>query len=236
MAGHSHWAQIKRKKSVLDVKKSQLISKLINSIIIAAREGNNPETNPKLRNAIERAKEFKVPLENIERAISKAEEKDSNLEEVIYEVYFDEGISLLIKAITDNKNRTLGEIKHVLNKYNSKLAEPGSVIWNFSEKGVIEIKIEDKEKIFNILEFVEDFNEKNFSLVLITSLKNFNLLKDKLKEENVDIISSSIEFLPLNPIENISEETKNKLKALIEELLDLEDVEEVYTNLKTLDF
>lgn len=236
MAGHSHWAQIKRKKSVLDVKKSQLISKLINSIIIAAREGNNPETNPKLRNAIERAKEFKVPLENIERAISKAEEKDSNLEEVIYEVYFDEGISLLIKAITDNKNRTLGEIKHVLNKYNSKLAEPGSVIWNFSEKGVIEIKIEDKEKIFNILEFVEDFNEKKSSLVLITSLKNFNLLKDKLKEENVEIISSSIEFLPLNPIENISEETKNKLKALIEELLDLEDVEEVYTNLKTLDF
>ncbi len=236
MAGHSHWAQIKRKKSVLDVKKSQLISKLINSIIIAAREGNNPETNPKLRNAIERAKEFKVPLENIERAISKAEEKDSNLEEAIYEVYFDEGISLLIKAITDNKNRTLGEIKHVLNKYNSKLAEPGSVIWNFSEKGVIEIKIEDKEKIFNILEFVEDFNEKKSSLVLITSLKNFNLLKDKLKEENVEIIGSSIEFLPLNPIENISEDTKNKLKALIEELLDLEDVEEVYTNLKTLDF
>lgn len=236
MAGHSHWAQIKRKKLILDVKKSQIMSKLIKAITVAAREGNNPESNPKLRNAIERAKEFKVPLENIERAISKAEEKESNLEETIYEVYFGEGIFLLVKTITDNKNRTLSEIRQLLNKYEAKLAEPRSVIWNFVEKGVIEIKIEDKDKIFSILELIEDFNEKNSSLMLITSLKNFNLLKDKLQELKIEILDASIDFLPLNPLENISEEIKNRLKSLIENLLELDDVEEVYTNLKSLDF
>lgn len=232
MAGHSHWAQIKRKKAVLDAKRSQLMSKLINAIIIAARDGNNPDTNPRLRNAIEKAREFKVPLENIEKAISRAEDKESNLEEIIYEVYFVEGVSLLIKAITDNKNRTLGEIKHLLNKYGAKLAEPGSVIWNFTEKGLIEIKGEYRDKILGFLDLIEDFEEKDSSLVLITDLKNLNLLEDKLKESNIEIIDHSIDFLPLSPLENITEENKSKLKVLIDDLLELEDVEDVYTNLK----
>jgi len=236
MAGHSHWAQIKRKKAVMDAKRSQLISKLINAIIIAAREGTNPETNPKLRNAIERAKEFKVPMENIERAISKSEEKDLNLEEVIYEAYFKEGVSLLIRAITDNKNRTLGEIKHLFNKHEVKMAEPGSVIWGFEEKGVIEIKKEDWSKIENLLDLIENFEEKEDRIMLITSVKTLNDLRNKLSELGIEILDARIEFLPLNPIENLSEETKNKLKDFIDDVLELDDVEEVYSNVKNLDF
>lgn len=235
MAGHSHWAQIKRKKAVLDVKKSQLISKLINAITVAAREGNNPETNPKLRNAIERAKEFKVPLENIERAIKKAEDKNLNLEEVWYEAYFEE-VSLLIKAITDNKNRTLGEIKHVLNKFNAKLATPGSVKWNFEEKGVVEIAKTNEDKIIGFFDLISDLQEKNENMMLITSVKNLNELKNKLLEAKIEILDSYIEFFPLNPIEIKDKAKLEQITNLINELLELEDVDEVFTNVKNLDF
>jgi len=235
MAGHSHWAQIKRKKAVLDVKRSQLISKLINAITVAAREGNNPETNPKLRNAIDRAKEFKVPLENIERAIKKAEDKNLNLEEVWYEAYFEE-VSLLIKSITDNRNRTLSEIKHVLNKFNAKLATPGSVKWNFEEKGVVEIAKTAEDKIINFLDLIDDIKEKNEDLMLICSVKNLNELKNKLIEAKIEILDSYIEFFPLNPIEIKDKNKLEQLQNLINELLELEDVDEVFTNVKNLDF
>jgi len=236
MAGHSHWAQIKRKKAVVDAKKSQIIGKLINAIIVAAREGNNPETNPKLRNAIERAKEFKVPLENIERAIKKAEDKSLNLEEVWYEAYF-ENISLLIKAITDNKNRTLGNIKAILNKKGGKLANPGAVRWSFEERGVVEIYKKNENDVLEFLDIIEDIREKdNETIMLITSVKNLNELKNRILNKGIEIFDSYIEFFPLNPIEIKDEETKKKLENLINELLDLEDVDEVFTSAKNLDF
>jgi YebC/PmpR family DNA-binding regulatory protein len=236
MAGHSHWAQIKRKKALLDAKKSQLIGKIINAITVAAREGNNPETNPKLRNAIERAKEFKVPLENIERAIKKAEDKSLNLEEVWYEAYF-ENISLLIKAITDNKNRTLGNIKAILNKRGGKLANPGSVRWSFEEKGVVEIYKKNENDVLEFLDIIEDIREKDSeTLRLITSVKNLNELKNRILNKGIEIFDSYIEFFPINPVEIKDEETKEKLKNLINELLDLDDVDEVFTSAKNLDF
>jgi YebC/PmpR family DNA-binding regulatory protein len=236
MAGHSHWAQIKRKKALLDAKKSQLIGKIINAITVAAREGNNPETNPKLRNAIERAKEFKVPLENIERAIKKAEDKSLNLEEVWYEAYF-ENVSLLIKAITDNKNRTLGNIKAILNKRGGKLANPGAVRWSFEEKGVVEIYKKNENDVLEFLDVIEDIREKDSeTLMLITSVKNLNELKNRILNKGIEIFDSYIEFFPINPVEIKDEETKEKLKNLINELLDLDDVDEVFTSAKNLDF
>ncbi len=236
MAGHSHWAQIKRKKALLDAKKSQLIGKIINAITVAAREGNNPETNPKLRNAIERAKEFKVPLENIERAIKKAEDKSLNLEEVWYEAYF-ENVSLLIKAITDNKNRTLGNIKAILNKRGGKLANPGAVRWSFEEKGVVEIYKKNENDVLEFLDIIEDIREKDSeTLMLITSVKNLNELKNRILNKGIEIFDSYIEFFPINPVEIKDEETKEKLKNLINELLDLDDVDEVFTSAKNLDF
>jgi YebC/PmpR family DNA-binding regulatory protein len=172
MAGHSHWAQVKHKKAALDAKRGQIVSKLIRAITIAAREGNNPETNYKLRSAIERAKEFQVPLENIERAIRKGESREDNLEEIIFEAYLGD-VQILIKAITENKNRTLGDLRHLLNRFNGRLAEPGSVIWNFQEKGVIVVSKNDEAKVLEFAELIEDYEEKNGDILLITSHKFF---------------------------------------------------------------
>jgi YebC/PmpR family DNA-binding regulatory protein len=231
MAGHSHWAQIKHKKAALDAKRGQIISKLIRAITIAAREGNNPETNYKLRSAIERAKEFQVPLENIERAIKKGESREDNLEEIIFEAYL-EDVQILIKAITDNKNRTLGDLRHLLNRFNGRLAEPGSVIWNFKEKGVIVVSKNDEAKVLEFADLIEDYEEKNGDILLITNPSFLNELKNKLESGKIEIKDSYLEFRPLNILENIDDNLKMKVKQLIEELLNLDDVEEVFTNLK----
>jgi YebC/PmpR family DNA-binding regulatory protein len=231
MAGHSHWAQIKHKKAALDAKRGQIISKLIRAITIAAREGNNPETNYKLRSAIERAKEFQVPLENIERAIKKGESKEDNLEEIIFEAYL-EDVQILIKAITDNKNRTLGDLRHLLNRFNGRLAEPGSVIWNFKEKGVIVVSKNDEDKVLEFAELIEDYEEKNGDILLITNPSFLSELKNKLESSKIEIKDSYLDFRPLNILENIDDNLKIKVKQLVEELLNLDDVEEVFTNLK----
>lgn len=132
MSGHSHWKQIQHQKGAADQKRGQLFSKLLAAISIAARQEPNPDFNPRLRSAIEKAKENKVPLENIERAVSKASE-NKNLEEIIIEAYGPEKAALIIEAITGNKNRTIAEIRHLLGENGAKMAEPGSVLWAFQQ-------------------------------------------------------------------------------------------------------
>lgn len=176
MSGHSHWAGIKHKKGLTDQKRGQLFSKLLNTIAIAARQESNPEFNPRLRTAVEKAKENKVPQENIERAIKRASE-DKNLEELIIEAYGPEGTAIFIEAITDNKNRTIAEAKKILNENGAKLAEPGSVRWAFEQ-----VKTESG------LTWQEKFKQQ------------------------------------------ISAEAQEKLQKLIEELLEQNEVQEVYTN------
>jgi YebC/PmpR family DNA-binding regulatory protein len=229
MAGHSHWAQVKHKKAVVDVKRGQLISKLLRAITIAARDGSDPETNYKLRSAIERAKSFQVPLENIERAIKKVETESQNLEEVIFEAYLGE-IQILIKGITDNKNRTLGDIKSVLNKYEAKLAEPGAVRWNFQEKIKVVIDKSEEEKILEFLDLFEDFQEKENEIILIASSEKNDQIKKIFQDEQINVKEYSYELKPLVVLENLDKNLKEKLDKLIEDLLNLDDIEEVYTN------
>lgn len=133
MSGHSHWAGIKHKKGVADQKRGQVFSKLLNAVAIAARAEPNPQFNPQLKNAVDRAKEQKVPQENIERAIRRASE-DKNLEHLILEAYGPEGAAFLVEAITSNKNRTIPEIKKILSDHDAKWAEPGGVRWAFDER------------------------------------------------------------------------------------------------------
>ena len=132
MSGHSHWAGIKRKKEISDHKRGQVFSKLLNAISIAARVEPNPDFNPRLRTTIDKAKESKVPQENIERAIKRASE-DKDLEELLVEAYGPEGIAIIIEAITDSKNRTIAEIKTILEENQAKIAEPGSVKWAYEQ-------------------------------------------------------------------------------------------------------
>ncbi len=176
MSGHSHWAGIKHKKGVADQKRGQLFSKLLNAVAIAARQEPKPEFNPQLRTAIEKAKENNVPQDNIERAIKRASE-DKNLEEMIIEAYGPEGTAILIEAITDSKNRTIAEVKKIINENGAKWAEPGSVLWAF-------------EKV---------------------KTETGTAWQEKFKQQ-------------------ISSEAQEKLQKLIEELLEQNEVQEIYTN------
>jgi YebC/PmpR family DNA-binding regulatory protein len=236
MAGHSHWAQVKHKKALLDKKRSQLMGKLINAILVSARIDPNPETNPKLRNAIEKAKEFGVPQETIERNIKKAQGllDKTVIEEIILEAYAPNGVALLIKCATDNKNRTIGEVKRILNKYEGKLAEPGSVMWLFEEKGVLVInKADFKEEIIDKLsEYLQDFETKDDNAILYTSVENLFKTKAILEKENIQVLSTEIQFVPKNYVNIKDKDTEDKVNKLIEELLENNDVYEVYTNTK----
>jgi YebC/PmpR family DNA-binding regulatory protein len=133
MSGHSKWSQIKHQKGVTDQKRGELFSKLLNAVSIAAKTSPNPEFNPRLRAAILKAKENNVPLENIDRAIKRALESHKNLDELIFEAYGPGGAAILIKAISDNKNKTIAEVKKILSGSNGKWAESGSVIWAFEK-------------------------------------------------------------------------------------------------------
>ncbi|MEM5815524.1 MAG: YebC/PmpR family DNA-binding transcriptional regulator [Candidatus Aenigmatarchaeota archaeon] len=237
MAGHSHWAQVKHKKAIVDKKRSQLIAKLINAILIAAKENPDPQNNPKLRNAIERAKDFGVSQETIERNIKKAQGQleDVKLEEILLEIYTPFGVGLIAKGLTDNKNRTISEIKHILNKYESKLAEPGSVLWMFEEKGVIEIdkNLLSDEILVELQDYLEDFDEKDDKIILYTSINNLYKLKEILENKNINVLSTEIQLIPKTyvNIEN-NKEVLNKINDLIEELLEHQDIHEVYSNIK----
>jgi YebC/PmpR family DNA-binding regulatory protein len=236
MAGHSHWAQIKHKKAIADRKKSQLIAKLVNNIIIAGRNNPNPETNIALRSAIERAKENGVSSEVIERNLKKLQSREfDNLENLIMGAYFNEGIVILIKALTPNKNKTLGEIKHILFKNQAKFTEGNSVSWMFEEKYCLKIiknEINLNEIFKQICEFIDDFIEDENSLILYTKYENYYNLVEILKNNNINIISTEIKFIPKNYVIIKDEETKEKLNQLVDELLNHNDVYEVVTNVK----
>lgn len=163
MSGHSKWAQIKHQKGSVDARRGKLFSKLSLAISIAARDGANPESNPRLRAAIEKAREHQVPNENIERAIKRVSEAKENLEAVDYEAYGPEGVALYIETVTDNKNRTLNEIKILLGEHDAKLGAPGSARWAFDFTGgeaipkhTPPVSEAAKEKIRSLCEALED--------------------------------------------------------------------------------
>lgn len=172
MSGHSRWSKVKHQKKITDAHKGKIFSKMAKMIVVAARKGGDPNMNPSLRLAIEQAKSVNMPNDNIERAIKKGtgEDKTGQLEEITYEAYGPNGTPLIIETITDNKNRTLAEIKHILSNFDSKLAESGSVKYLFDKKGedwtpkysteVTDEKLKNQlEKLFEALDEHEDVKE-----------------------------------------------------------------------------
>lgn len=165
MAGHSKWSQIKRQKAVTDKKRGQLFSKLLKAISIAAKNEPNPNFNPRLRTAVETAKAANVPNDNIQRAITKASEA-KELEDIVVEAYGPEGVSLIIEGITDNTNRSIAEIKHILSENGAKIANPGSVLWAFEKadgewqpKFPQEISEDGQKKISELIDALEDHDD-----------------------------------------------------------------------------
>jgi len=165
MSGHSKWSQIKHQKGAADLKRGRLFSKLLKAVSIAAKNEPNPNFNPRLRSTIEKAKENNVPQENIERAVRGAAE-EKNLEDLVIEAYGPEGAQLLIEAITDNRNRTISEIKHLLTEQETKMAGPGSVLWAFEKinnewraKFPQTISAGAKEKLTNLISALEEHED-----------------------------------------------------------------------------
>lgn len=244
MSGHSHWSSIKHKKGAADEKKGEMFSKLSKNISVATRgKGSDIETNPALRIAVEKAKSFNMPKDNIMRAIKKgAGELDGvKLEKATFEVYGPEKVAIIIEVITDNKNRTLGEIKNILSKKNGKLAEEGSVRWLFNRKGIILIdsklqpadyKNKETLELAAIEANAEDIFWDNDLLYVYAKPNELEDVKKGLKNNNINIGSTSLEWIAKEPI-NIDPEKQKSLQKLFEALDENEDVQEIYSNLET---
>lgn len=237
MSGHSKWAQIKHKKAATDAKKSKIFSKLAAAITVAAREGGgDPDKNPKLRLAIEKARSFNMPSDNIERAIKRGTGilDGAQLEELLLEAYGPNGHALLITAITDNRNRTLAEIKHILNKYNGKLGTEGSVRWMFDLKGRIVLETQNltEEQELQLIEMgVDDIKKEDDNVVVYTEPDNLYNLQQKIKNIGINVLEASLDFIPKN-IEKISDEEKNIYENLFEELDEQAEVKDIFSTIE----
>jgi YebC/PmpR family DNA-binding regulatory protein len=238
MAGHSKWAQIKHKKAAVDAKKGKIFSKLSKEITVAAKlGGGDPEKNPRLRTAIEKAREVNMPSENIKRAIMKGtgELPGTTYEEAIYEGYGPGGVALMIEVLTDNKNRTVSEIRHIMSKHGGSMGEAGCVSWMFEKKGYILVdktKISEDELMAIALDggaedMKNDPQEDNYEI--ITAPEDLNKVKSAIESRGVQITLAEITMLPKSYVQ-LDEKDAEQMLRLYEALEDHDDVQNVYAN------
>ena len=241
MSGHSHFKTIKQAKELADAKKGKIFSKFGRLITIAVKEkGGDPITNAKLKIAIEQAKSFNMPKENIERAIKKGtgELAGEVLEEVSFEGFGPGGIAIIIEGITDNKNRTLGEIKVALNQNNGKLAGEGAVRWMFDRKGAIAINNEQKtinKDDFELLAIeagADDIGFEENEIYVYTKPEDLEKVKKALEEKGLKIESASLDYVAKEQVE-LSEKEKEAAEKLFEALDENDAVNDIYSNLKS---
>jgi YebC/PmpR family DNA-binding regulatory protein len=238
MAGHSKWAQIKHKKAHTDAKKGKTFTKLVKEISVAARlGGGDPDGNPRLRTAIEKAKEVNMPSENIKRAIMKGtgELPGVTYEELMYEGYGPGGVAILIEVMTDNKNRTLPEIRHILSKNGGSLGETGCVAWNFEKKGyiLVEKKKTDEDTLMSIVleagaeDMKNDPQEEQFEV--ITAPEVMGNVKEAIEKASIPISMAEVTMLPKTYVKLEGPQGEQMLR-LIDALEDHDDVQNVYSN------
>jgi len=230
MAGHSKWSQIKRKKGAKDAARGKLFGKLIREITVAARQGGgDPASNARLRLAVQTAKDNNMPQDNITRAIKKGsgETGGAAYEEVTYEGYGPNGVALMIDTLTDNKNRTAAEVRHVLNKHNGNLGENGCVAWIFDTKGVIWVGKDaaDEEKLFDLaLEAgAEDVRDEGDGFEIVSPVSDFESVRRAITDANIAYQSAAIQKIPNNLVKLDGSDARNviKIMELLEDLLHL---------------
>ena len=236
MSGHSKWATIKRKKGAADAKRGKMFTKLIKEITIAAREGGgDPVGNPRLRLAIDNAKAANMPADNIERAIKKAtgELEGVIYHELVYEGYVPGGVALMVEVATDNKNRTVADIRHSFSRYGGSLAETGSVAWMFERKGIISLPEQNKteEDLMNIVLDIgaEDLQLEEGYFSIQTDLESFEPVRKALIAAKLEIENASLQWIAKNNI-SIKGDEAEKVMKLIEAIEDNDDVQNVFTN------
>ncbi len=241
MSGHSKWATIKRAKSAADAKRASLFTKLARAITVAAKEkGGDPESNFSLRLAIEKAKTANMPKDNIERAIKRGtgEIQGEEIEEIFYEGFGPGGTALIIKALTDNRNRTSQSMKHLLSKYGGSLGGPNSVMWQFEQKGVIRIGLEklaeqEADDIeLKIIDFgAQDIVKESDAWVIYTKVEDLQKVNKAIEDLGIEVKYAEIEYVPKEKIK-IDSDLKEKNQKLFTALDEDEDVDDYYTNLQ----
>ena len=236
MAGHSKWAQIKHKKKATDAKRGQLFTKLARAIQVAAREGGgDPAGNATLANAIQKAKDARMPKENIERAIAKGTGADSDaeqIESVVYEGYGPGGVAVLVEALTDNRNRTGSEVRHAFTKSGGNLGEPGSVAWVFEKKGVVRVeagRYGEDDLMVAIDAGAEDIALDEDVYEVLTEPADLTGVREALEQAGIEVESAELTMRPTNRVE-VEEDKVGQLMRLLETLEDHDDVEAVHAN------
>ena len=237
MSGHSKWSSIKHKKGATDAKRGKVFTRLIKEITVAARMGGggDPASNPRLRTAIQAAKNENMPKDNIERAIKKGtgELEGVNYEESIYEGYGPGGAAVFIESLTDNKNRAVADIRYIFSKNGGNLGENGCVAWMFDKKGYINIekKSANEEKIMEIAidAGAEDIREEENNIEIITSLEDFESVKEAIDDASIPYLDAEITMLPQTAAYLEGKEAEQMIR-LMEALEDCDDVQKVYTN------
>ena len=241
MSGHSKWSTIKRKKGAEDAKRGKIFTRLARDITLAAREsGGDENSNPKLKLAVTKAKAANMPKDNIERAIKKGtgELEGGVMEEITYEGYGVDGIAFLVDVITDNRNRTLAEVKHAFSKFGGNLASAGAVQWQFDKKGYIALKAEglDFEEVFMVAAEAgaEDVTEEADMIIIYTPREMFGAVEQAVNEAEYEISESELRWEPQNESQVPVEKAMTNMKIL-DQLEELDDVQSVSSNLLITD-
>lgn len=237
MSGHSKWSTIKRKKGAVDAKRGKIFTRLIKEITVAARMGGgDPEGNPRLRSAIAGAKSENMPKDNIDRAIKKGtgELEGAVYDEITYEGYGPSGVAILVDCMTDNKNRTVAEVRHSFSKNGGNMGESGCVSFLFDRKGVITV---DKETISeeNLMDLAldagaEDVLEEDSEFQVLTAPDDFNAVREHLEKNNVAFLEASIAMIPQTTVDINDAKTAKRVLNLMDMLEENEDVQNVYAN------
>ncbi len=231
MSGHSKWATTKRQKAVVDAKRGALFTKIGNQIAIAARAGADPAMNPSLAMVLEKARHANMPKANIERAIARATDKSATaLIEETYEAYGPGGVGIVIEVATDNKNRTLPEVRHTLDKNGGRMADAGSVMFQFKRKGVIEVAEKGDEIMMAALEAgAEDVSDEDDGTVIYTEASDLMKVRQAVADVGFTINSAEQQYVP-NSYIPVEGDNVEKLEKLLSAIDDLDDVTNVYTN------
>ena len=238
MAGHSKWNNIKNKKGKEDAKRGKIFTKMARYITVAVREGgDDPEYNAPLKNAIEKAKAENMPNDNIERAIKKGmgDLDGADFEEIIYEGYGPSGVAVFVEALTDNKNRTASDVRHAFDKYGGNLGSTGCVGFMFDRKGLIVIEkdseVDEEELMLSTIEAgAEDFSVEDEVYEIITSVEDFNSVRDSLKESGYKLSSADLEYIPQTTSKLEEEADLKNMVKMLEMLEDSDDVQTVSHN------
>jgi len=232
MAGHNKWSKIKRDKGVNDAKRGAVFTKIGNQIAIAARAGIDPAMNPALALAMEKARQANMPKENIQRSIDRVADKNAAaLEEITYEGMGPGGIGIIIETATDNRNRTFPEVKNALAKNGGRIADAGSVMFQFTRKGVIVVEASGEDALLTILDAgAEDAIEDDGEITVYTDQKDLAKVRQAIIDSGLEVKDAELQYVPNIPVEISDGETSEKVMKVLDALDDLDDVVNVSTN------